>query len=59
MPFHKFLGLGQGGTIEQGDRFSMAVLALKTSAYRNAVSRLHGEVSQEMFSRLWAGSAGA
>jgi len=53
VPFDRFLALGQGGTEEQGDRFSMAVLALKTSAYRNAVSRLHSEVSQEMFSRLW------
>ena len=53
VPFDKFLSLGQGGTQEQGDRFSMAVLALKSSAYRNAVSRLHGEVSQDMFSRLW------
>jgi len=53
VPFEKFLGLGQGGTDEQGDRFSMAVLALKTSAYRNAVSKLHAEVSQDMFNKLW------
>ncbi|MCX7605048.1 MAG: alpha-glucan family phosphorylase, partial [Bryobacteraceae bacterium] len=53
VPFDRFLALGQGGTEEQGDRFSMAVLALKTSAYRNAVSRLHSEVSRNMFSRLW------
>jgi len=53
VPFDRFLALGQGGTEEQGDRFSMAVLALKTSAYRNAVSRLHSEVSRHMFSRLW------
>jgi starch phosphorylase len=31
----------------------MAILALKTSAYRNAVSRLHRNVSQEMWSDLW------
>jgi len=54
VPFERFLALGQGGTDEQGDRFSMAVLALKTSAYRNAVSRLHAEVSQGMFHKLWA-----
>jgi starch phosphorylase len=53
VPFDKFLALGQGGTDQQGDRFSMAVLALKASAYRNAVSRLHAEVSQEMFTKLW------
>ena len=53
VPFERFLALGQGGTEEQGDRFSMAVLALKTSACRNAVSRLHSEVSRNMFWRLW------
>ena len=31
----------------------MAVLALKTSAFRNAVSALHRSVSQEMFQDLW------
>ena len=31
----------------------MAVLALHTSSYRNAVSRLHRQVSQEMFHDLW------
>ena len=31
----------------------MAVLALNTSSYRNAVSRLHRQVSQEMFHDLW------
>ena len=36
----------------------MAVLALNTSAYRNAVSRLHREVSQEMFHDLWPQLAG-
>ena len=36
----------------------MAMLALKTSAYRNAVSRLHREVSQEMWHDLWPQLAG-
>ena len=31
----------------------MAILALNTSAYRNAVSRLHRTVSQEMWQGLW------
>ena len=31
----------------------MAILAIKTSAYRNAVSCLHRLVSQEMWSGLW------
>ena len=31
----------------------MAILALNASAYRNAVSKLHREVSQEMWHALW------
>ncbi|KJR96148.1 MAG: alpha-glucan phosphorylase [Peptococcaceae bacterium BRH_c4a] len=33
--------------------FNMTLLALRHSAYRNGVSRLHGEVSREMFSYLY------
>jgi starch phosphorylase len=51
--FDRFLALGRNGNSEQGDRFSMAVFALSTSSYRNAVSKLHSEVSQEMFQNLW------
>ena len=36
-----------------GERFSMAVLAFKTSSYRNTVSRLHRRVAQEMWHELW------
>src|SRR6266508_2557910 len=38
---------------DRGERFSMAVLALNVSAHRNAVSRLHRTVSQEMWHDLW------
>jgi starch phosphorylase len=31
----------------------MAILAFKTSAFRNAVSKLHRQVSQEMWQDLW------
>src|SRR5208337_2767564 len=51
--FDRFLELGRNGNREQGDRFSMAVFALSASSYRNAVSKLHAEVSQEMFQSLW------
>jgi glycogen phosphorylase len=36
-----------------GDTFSMPVLALKLSNQRNAVSKLHGQVSREMWKGLW------
>jgi starch phosphorylase len=51
--FDRFLALGRNGNREQGDRFSMAVFALSMSSYRNGVSKLHAEVSQEMFQNLW------
>ncbi len=35
------------------DRFGMTPFALRTSAYANAVSQLHGEVSREMWHSLW------
>jgi starch phosphorylase len=38
-------------------RFSMTVLALKLSAHANGVSKLHGEVSRQMWGWLWPGLA--
>jgi glycogen phosphorylase len=52
-PFEKFLALGRENLEDIAERFSMAVLALKTSSLRNAVSVLHRAVSQEMFQDLW------
>ncbi|MCU1261978.1 MAG: alpha-glucan phosphorylase [Bryobacterales bacterium] len=51
--FDKFMELGRRNPEDRGERFSMAILALKTSAYRNAVSKLHGAVSREMWHELW------
>src|SRR5258708_3355366 len=39
--FDKFMALGRRNPDDRGERFSMAILALKTSNYRNAVSKLH------------------
>jgi glycogen phosphorylase len=52
-PFDKFLALGRRNLQDPTERFSMAVLALKTSSFRNAVSALHRSVSREMFQDLW------
>ena len=51
--FDQFLSLGRRDPNDGNERFSMAIFALKTSSYRNAVSRLHREVSQQMWSGLW------
>src|SRR5215472_14286321 len=51
--FQQLMALGRRNPYNRDERFSMAVLALNSSAYRNAVSRLHRDVSQEMFHDLW------
>ena len=51
--FDSFMALGRRNARDTSEPLSMAILALNTSAYRNAVSQLHGEVSQEMWNGLW------
>ncbi len=51
--FNQFMDLGRRNPADMGERFSMAVLAVKASSYRNAVSRLHRRVAQEMWHDLW------
>ena len=51
--FQRLMALGRRKPEDRDERFSMAVLALNSSSYRNAVSRLHRQVSQEMFHDLW------
>jgi starch phosphorylase len=51
--FDRFMAQGRRNPNDGGEPLSMAILALNTSAYRNAVSRLHREVSQEMWHGLW------
>ncbi len=53
IPFDQFLSLGRRNPNDGNERFSMAISAIKTSAYRNAVSSLHRVVSQEMWQELW------
>jgi glycogen phosphorylase len=51
--FDRLMGLGRLNPSDSSERFSMAILAIKTSCYRNAVSRLHRHVSQDMWQDLW------
>ena len=53
IPFEQLLALGRGNRSDPHEHFSMAVAAMTTSSYRNAVSRLHHQVSQEMWQGLW------
>ena len=50
-----FLNLGRGAENQSGEKFSMSILATKTSQEMNGVSKLHGDVSKDMFQYLWKG----
>lgn len=49
------LALGRENVLDKDAKFSMAVLALRTSDFANGVSELHGHVSRDMFQDLWPG----
>ncbi len=53
IPFERFLALGRVRPENHNEPFSMAISAIQTSAFRNAVSTLHRQVSQEMWQDLW------
>lgn len=48
-----FFELGGIDSDNADDKFSMAVLAINLASYINGVSKLHGEVSREMWQQLW------
>jgi glycogen phosphorylase len=50
-----FLALGREHPDDMAEPFCMTVLALKLSAHSNAVSKLHGEVSRDMWKSIWPG----
>ena len=49
----EFLKLGMKECEELEPGFNMGILALKISGKKNGVSKLHGEVSRELFSEVW------
>jgi starch phosphorylase len=51
----EFLMLGNLDGIEKPDSFSMTILALRLSSFRNGVSELHGRVARSMWNNLWKG----
>ncbi len=53
--WNQFMNLGRYHPNNVHEKFSMSVLAVKLSQEVNGVSRLHGEVSREMFTGLWPG----
>ena len=51
--WESFMNLGRMQENDIGEKFSMSVLAVKTSQEVNGVSRIHGKVSREMFNKMW------
>jgi len=49
----QLMSLGRRNPHDHGEPFSMAILAIRTSCWRNGVSALHGVVSREMWQDLW------
>jgi len=52
----QFLTLGRILSDDDNEPFKMPILALRMSSYINGVSKLHGQVSREMWSGLWPGT---
>ena len=53
LSWRDFLALGREDPNNNGEEFCLTVLALRMSAYNNGVSRLHGEVSRDMWHGIW------
>jgi len=49
----EFMALGRVIPKDETEPFGMTVAALKTSAFANGVSKLHGKVSREMWHNIW------
>lgn len=49
----EFLALGRENPDDEMETFCMTVLAMHLAHYRNAVSKLHGEVTRKMWASLW------
>ncbi len=55
LSIEQFLALGKANPFDPLEPFSMAMLAINLSSKVNAVSKLHGVVSRELFGSAWKG----
>jgi glycogen phosphorylase len=51
----QFLSLGRMLPDDESEPFKMPVLAIRLSGYINGVSKLHGQISREVWGSLWPG----
>ncbi|MCL2877784.1 MAG: alpha-glucan family phosphorylase [Acidobacteria bacterium] len=55
LPFDDFMALGRKNRNDKNEDYCMTILALRMAAFRNGVSRLHGEVSRTLWKDIWPG----
>jgi starch phosphorylase len=55
MSWKEFVALGRVFPEDESEQFGMTVAALKTSAFANGVSKLHGAVARQMWRNIWPG----
>ncbi|HEU0139279.1 MAG TPA: alpha-glucan family phosphorylase [Bryobacteraceae bacterium] len=53
LSLHDFLALGRQNPDDGNEHFCMTILALRMAAFRNGVSKLHGEVTRNMWQGIW------
>lgn len=53
LAFKVFMALGRENPHDDTEQFCMPVLALRLSRFNNGVSTLHGQVSRNMWKRVW------
>ncbi len=53
--WNQFMNLGRYHPNHTDEKFSMSILAVKLSQEVNGVSKLHGQVSRDLFAGLWPG----
>ncbi|MCK4992369.1 MAG: alpha-glucan family phosphorylase, partial [Bacteroidales bacterium] len=53
--WNQFMNLGRYHPNHMDEKFSMSILAVKLSQEVNGVSKLHGQVSRDMFTGIWPG----
>jgi starch phosphorylase len=52
---HELLALGRRDPTDSNEEFCNTVLGLRTAAFTNGVSELHGEVTRSMWHSVWPG----
>ncbi|MBN1876179.1 MAG: alpha-glucan family phosphorylase [Anaerolineae bacterium] len=55
IPWDDFMALGRQNPYDYNEPFCMTILAMRLAAYTNGVSKLHGEVTRDMWQGMWPG----